>query len=285
MALLKFKPPRINLSGKGGFWKQIGMIIIGTTISLIFTIFAARMTDDIQRKKDRKLSALMVMSNIEAFARIAESYEEYLASTDSITTWLLSQPIEDLERMPENELNALIDQANTFPFLTYDKSAENIFSNNIETWKNMGNVEFIYLVGQCFSTMNSIEQYWNKRINEVNEAILNIKDHPDDYEGSTIPIKILSNNKVRRMMKGTHFMRAWFAQGAATMRVNNRKNMAAIGISEQKVMELTDRLSHAYEESEEVPEFSDFIPAPLHPDSLSSMSEYDSLIKQSKREQ
>ena len=84
------------------------------------------------------------MSNIEAFARIAESYEEYLASTDSITTWLLSQPIEDLERLPENELNALIDQANTFPFFTYDKSAENIFSNNIETWKNMGNVEFIY---------------------------------------------------------------------------------------------------------------------------------------------
>ncbi len=83
------------------------------------------------------------MSNIEAFARIAESYEEYLASTDSITTWLLSQPIEDLERLPENELNALIDQANTFPFFTYDKSAENIFSNNIETWKNMGNVEFI----------------------------------------------------------------------------------------------------------------------------------------------
>ena len=227
----------------------------------------------------------MVMSNIEAFARIADSYEAYLASTDSITTWLLSQPIEDLERLPENELNALIDQANTFPFLTYDKSAENIFSNNIETWKNMGNVEFIYLVGQCFSTMNSIEQYWNKRINEVNETILNIKDHPDDYEGSTIPIKILSNNKVRRMMKGTHFMRAWLAQGAATMRVNNRKNMAAIGISEQKVMELTDRLSHAYEESEEVPEFSDFIPAPLHPDSLSSMSEYDSLLEQSKREQ
>ena len=159
MALLKFKPTRINLSGKGGFWKQIGMIIIGTTISLIFTIFAARMTDDIQRKKDRKLSALMVMSNIEAFARIVDSYEKYLASTDSITTWLLSQPIEDLERLPENELNALIDRANTFPFLTYDKSAENIFSNNIETWKNMGNVEFIYLVGQCFSTMNSIEQY------------------------------------------------------------------------------------------------------------------------------
>ena len=72
----------------------------------------------------------MVMSNIEAFARIAESYEAYLASTDSITTWLLSQPIEDLERLPENELNALIDQANTFPFLTYDKSADNFLQQH-----------------------------------------------------------------------------------------------------------------------------------------------------------
>ena len=284
MALLKFKPPRINLSGKGGFWKQIGMIIIGTTISLIFTIFAARMTDDIQRKKDRKLSALMVMSNIEAFARIVDSYEKYLASTDSITTWLLSQPIEDLERLPENELNALIDRANTFPFLTYDKSAENIFSNNIETWKNMGNVEFIYSVGQCFSAMNSIEQYWNKRINEVNEAVLLIKDHPNDYEGSNVPIKVLNNNKVRRMMKGTHFMRAWFAQGAATMRYNNRKNMKTIGISEQDVMDFTSRMELVFEDAEDAPEFGDFISPPLNPDSLSSLSELDSLVGHVKSE-
>lgn len=284
MDKLKFKPPRIRIDNKLGFWKQIGMIIIGTTISLILTVVATKMSENIQRKKDRKMSALMVMSNIEAFARLLDAYEEHLASSDTITTWLLSRSGEELERMPESELNALLDQANTFPFLTYDKSAENIFSNSIETWKNMGNVEFIYLVGQCFSAMNSIEQYWNKRIKDVNEAVLLIKDHPDDYKGSNVPIKVLNNYKVRRMMKGTHFMRAWFAQGAATMRYNNRKNMKTIGISEQDVLDFTSRMELVFDDTEDAPEFGDFVSPSLNPDSLSSLSELDSLIGKVKRE-
>ena len=52
----------------------------------------------------------------------------------------------------------------------------------------MGNVEFICLVGQCFLAMNSIEQYWSKRLNEVNESVFLIMDHPDNYEGSSVPI-------------------------------------------------------------------------------------------------
>lgn len=36
------KPPKVNVDAKGNsFWKQIGMIVIGTTISLLLTIAAA----------------------------------------------------------------------------------------------------------------------------------------------------------------------------------------------------------------------------------------------------
>lgn len=39
MAKLPIRPPRINVSSlKGSFWKQLGMIILATTISLFFTI-------------------------------------------------------------------------------------------------------------------------------------------------------------------------------------------------------------------------------------------------------
>lgn len=63
------KPPKVNVDAKNNsFWKQIGMIVIGTTISLLLTIAAAKITDNIQRVKDRRLSAMMVMSNIEIFA-------------------------------------------------------------------------------------------------------------------------------------------------------------------------------------------------------------------------
>ena len=60
-----------------------------------------------QRAKDRKLSAMMVLSNIEMFSRLLDEHAEVVASTDSVATWLLSKPIEELELLPEDELNNL----------------------------------------------------------------------------------------------------------------------------------------------------------------------------------
>ena len=277
MVKLNINPPRVNVNTKGGrFWKQIGMIVIGTTISLAFTLIAAQLTENHQRAKDRRLSAMMVMSNIEAFARLTDDYSAYLAPADSVATWLLSKPIEELELMPEEELNSLIDQATSFPFMSHDKSAENIFSNNIETWKNMGNVAFISIAGQCFSTMNSVEEYWNKRVTDLNETVLDIKDHQDKYEGSTVPIKILRLEKVRRSLKGIHYWRAWLSHVAATIRYNNQKNMESIGIEEQKVMDYTHELSLALEDSKNAePDFSDFYFGPLNPDSMTTLHDLD----------
>lgn len=55
MAKLSIKPPRVNINAKGAsFWKQIGMIVIGTTNSLVFTLMAAKLTENRQRTKDRR---------------------------------------------------------------------------------------------------------------------------------------------------------------------------------------------------------------------------------------
>lgn len=272
------RPPKVSVDARKNFWKQIGMIIIGTTISLLLTISAAALMERHQRAKDRKLSAMMVMSNIEVFARLADGYAEYMASADSIATWLLSKPLEELELMPEEELNSLIDQATVTPFLSHDKSAENIFTNNIETWKNMGNVVFINLVGQCFSTMNHVEEYWNKRATDLNGAILDIKDHPDQYEGSSIPMKIIRNDKVRRAMKGIHYWRAWLSHAAATMRFENRHNMEAIGIPEKKVMEYTNDLELGTTNADSAPDFDEFYNGPISPDNLSTMRTLDARL-------
>ena len=141
MARIPISPPKINMAAiKGSFWKQIGMIIIGTTISLLLTILAAQFMEHRYRVKDRRLSAMMVMSNIEVFSRNLEEIAGYMDLTDSTATWLHNKPVEELELLPEEDLSQLLSQASDLLFLTYDKSAENIFSNNIETWKNLGNV-------------------------------------------------------------------------------------------------------------------------------------------------
>ncbi len=46
MAKLPIRPPRINVSSlKGSFWKQLGMIILATTISLFFTILTTQLLE------------------------------------------------------------------------------------------------------------------------------------------------------------------------------------------------------------------------------------------------
>lgn len=269
------KPPKISVDARKNFWKQILMIVVGTTISLLFTISAALLMEKHQRSKDRKLSAMMVMSNIEMFSRSMDSHAEILGEYDSVASWLLSKPVEELELLPEEELDALVDQVTTFFFLSYDKSAENIFSNNIETWKNMGNVRFIDLVGQCFSAMHSIEEFWNNWTTEVNKAVSDISDHPDNYEGVTWAIKCLRNDKIRHHIKRIHSLREWFKYTAAAMRFHNRNNMAAIDIKEQKVMDYTNAREKGKKNEEDAPNPDDFKIAPLEPANLTSMQALD----------
>lgn len=272
------RPPKVNMSTKKDFWKQLGMLILGTTISLILTITAATLMEMHQRAKDRQLSAMMVLSNIELFARYMEMHEDYLASLDSVATWLLSKPVEELDLLPEEELAGLIDQATEFIFVYHDKSAESIFSKNIDTWKNMGNVRFIDNVGSCFAMMNQAEEYWNNWMSDVSNIKIEIKSHPGDYEGSTIPAKLIRSNQVRSKMQGIHAFRAWFLNVAATMRYQNRRNMLAIGIDEQDVMEYTDAREVELNLEEEPPDASMFVVPSICPDSVTSMSEIDAQL-------
>ncbi len=128
-----FRPPKINLPRHGSFWRQLAMIVLGTTISLLFTIIAAQLMENRQRAKDRKLSALMVMGNIEDFANAIDGIVADHQRMDSISTWLLSVPVEDLEQLPEERINDLVVEALGYKLIRFDRAAENIFSNNIET--------------------------------------------------------------------------------------------------------------------------------------------------------
>ena len=62
------------------------MLVLGTTISLLLTITAATLMEKHQRAKDRKLSAMMVLSNIEMFSRMLDEHAEVMVSTDSVAT-------------------------------------------------------------------------------------------------------------------------------------------------------------------------------------------------------
>ncbi len=267
-------PQSIELKKHTGFWKQIGMIIIGTTISLVLTIGASMALELRERANDRRLSALMVMGTIEDFANGIEQIVEKQRRCDSLCAWLLSVPVDELELMPKETLENLMFDALSNSFVSFDKAAENIFSNNLETWKNLGNFQFISNVGDCFTRMHSIEDYWNNRVKEEEKIFDDISGNPEQYPGKYICTKWLRNDNVRQTMVMKHNWICWLHYQAELMRYTNKQNMSVIGISEKELKEFMEEYHKEIVIKEQAPVSDDFYTPNLKPENLYTLEIY-----------
>lgn len=265
-----FRAPKPKVDTKGmPFLKQVGMIVLSTTISLSLTLGVLQFLDTQNKKKDRRLSAMMVMSNIESFARTLEERSEALKETDSIGAWLLALPMESLDTLPEEPLYDMVKQVILTATITieHDHTAENIFSNDINVWKNLGNFAFIDNVGRCFADINFVENYWNGWTDEVETLTDKIYLHPDEYKGKSSGSKLLHNEEIRKRIDNIHERCFWLKYVAAQIRYDNRLNMKAIGISEKEVIEFTDSRIKNHSDSDSQLDPKDYYTAPLTPDS------------------
>ena len=267
-------PQSIEVKKHTGFWKQIGMIIIGTTISLVLTISASMALELKERANDRRLSALMVMGTIEDFANGIEEIVNQQQHCDSLCVWLLSVPVDELELMPKATLEELVIDAVSNSFVSFDKAAENIFSNNIETWKNLGNFQFINNVGDCFTRMHSIEDYWNNRVKEEEKIFDEISGNPGDYPGKYTCTKWVRNPSVRQTMVMKHNWVCWLQYQAEFMRYVNKQNMSVIGITEQELKEFMEEYHKEIVIEEQAPVIDEFYTPHLKPESLNTLGVY-----------
>ncbi|MBO7625147.1 MAG: hypothetical protein J6S82_07600 [Bacteroidales bacterium] len=274
-----FRAPKnkVNTDGKP-FLKQVGMIVLSTTISLALTLGVLQLLDKQSKKNDRRLSALMVMGNIEDFTRGIDAILIRQQRCDSLCTWLLSIPEDELGLIPEKTLMALMSEALSGSMVVFDKAAENIFSNNIETWKNMGNFQFINNAGDCFSRMHNIEDYWNNRLNEEDRHIDEISKNPEQYPGENIPVKWLRDPGVRKQMEMKHNWNCWLRYQAEYLRYMNKKNMNVIGIPQEELIEFMEDIHKEIVIKDTMPNGDDFYTPALKPENLQTLHPYQRLL-------
>lgn len=266
----------------GSTWRELLLTIVGTTISIVLTFGTAGLLDRCQRIEDRKMSAMMVMSNIEKFSRTAKEMSQKIARCDSIGAWMLSLPKDSLDLIPPEEVqNLLLEVMTLVDPLTHDKTAENIFSNSIETWKNMGNFQFIDNVGKCFSEMNANEANWNQWVNEYEATISDVVSQMKPGEHSFT--KLLNDNSFRQKLVDFHVRKAWLEYVAANIRYLNSMNSQLIGIDEDEVMAFTDERSRDILISKEKPKQADFRTDTISFDSLTTLrpviQHFDSILQ------
>ena len=266
------------------WWKDFVVAILATTVSIVLTFGTGKLVERNNQKKERRLTALMVMSSIESFARSIDETTEIWDRLDSVAVWLLRLPIEEVERLGEEPFQDAVNEVFQAPIIRHDQTAETIFSSNIDTWKNMGNFQFVDNVGACFSQMNWIEEKINQDSVEYTEHQARIFNHFSDYPGKTFTEKLLRDELARRQLQMPNSYKAWLAYCSDNLRRMNRKNMKLIGIPEEEVLAFTDARAEVAIEEEAKPVPSDFMKP--HPDkesidaNLDYARQLDSLLKQ-----
>lgn len=214
---------------------------------------------------------MMVLSNVESFIRSMEDQVESLERKDTVATWLLRLSSEQIRKMDQDSLMDYLEEVNKISMLVHDKTAENIFTNNIETWENLGNFGFIDQVGASFTGINWVMSEWDDEIQERSEIFYRITSNPDDFPGDTKAEKYLLDPQVRGSIAHIHSLRHWMEYNVYQFREANRKSMWLVGLTEKEVMDFTDTRMRDEEYGEEVAETElEFVPAPV-PDSLYTM--------------
>ena len=240
---------------------------LATTLSIILTFGTTGLVEYCQRIKDRKMSAIMVLSTIENFSTTVDDLAQNMARCDSIGTWLLSLPQDSLDKIqPEEVKDILNEMLSLVNYMSHDKTAENIFGNSFETWKNMGNrnYRFIESVGASFAQINADENNWNEWVKEYEKTLNAVLSQMQPGEHTLT--KLLNDNGVRQKLESFHVRKYWLDYISAYNHYMNKKNLSIIGLTEKDINAYTEK--RKLEELPDKPQPSDFRSEQLKPDSL-----------------
>ena len=250
-ATRKFKIPQLLRT-----WIRESQFL-ATTLSIILTFGTTGLVEHCQRINDRKMSAIMVLSTIENFSTTVDKMAQDMARL----------PQDSLDKIKPEEVKGILNEMlSLVDYMSHDKTAENIFGNSFETWKNMGNgnYRFIESVGASFARINADESNWNEWVTEYERTINNVLSQMQPGEHTLT--KLLNDNGVRQKLESFHVRKYWLDYISAHNHYLNKKNLSIIGLKEKDIKAYTERRKH--EELPGEPQPSEFRTEQLKPDSL-----------------
>ena len=256
------------------FWKNLLRTVLGTTISMVLTFGTSAFIQHHRKAKDRKMTAMMVMGNIEVFAENLENNANRMGWNDTLAAYLLSIPMDSIDFVNQDTLRYCVNSVTAFYNLSHDKSTENIFSNSIETWKNLGNFEFIENVGNCFASINSMEEIYNEFYGTSDRIRERMIQNLDAYPGNTPVSKMLHDREYRDHLAHIHSQAEYYRYLAAYIRYENAKNMKLMGVSEEEVKNFVEKRNKEKVSNGSAPDQNTFYTPPINSEDLPAFKDW-----------
>jgi len=164
---IKFKMPKFGRKMNGGSMaKELLLTTLATSISIVLTFGTAMWLEHQQKEKNRRQTALMVISDIYVFQCDLQMYYEYFMKWKADIEELKSLSPDSILRLTDEDIERFAVAVEAPMSFTRDKTAENIFTSDISTWRDVGNYQFIRLVGHSYSLIADIEKNFKAKMDE-----------------------------------------------------------------------------------------------------------------------
>ena len=222
------------------FWKQTLSCTLGTVIGIILTFGTSAWIEYREKQETERTAALMVIHNLESFVQDLDLMVKELQTIDEVNTKVLAAK-DHLDTVSEDTLSMFVTGILSHNFNTIDETAETIFSSNIETWKSIGNSEFIELAGNCFSAkrlMVKFQERLEAEKDELSDMFLEkvtYSDHPTESLQETVAT-ILRSSRCRRHIKkqGDFYLRG-MEQGVKVLRMKTDQCKRLMNVTDEEL--------------------------------------------------
>jgi hypothetical protein len=173
---VKFKMPKFgnNLTGKG-WWKELALTFIATTISIVLTFGTAQYFEHKQKVANGRLMAMMVIhdmdNTVETLTKLgseevkmAEMAQYLMANQDRLES-ILADTL-------ENVLSGFVADDSSPLQYRLDESTEKVFLSSQDSWKNIDNATFIDEVQRFYVARHALYDHinsssrWRKPVSE-----------------------------------------------------------------------------------------------------------------------
>jgi hypothetical protein len=220
------------------------------------------------------MTAMMVMGNIETFALHLDQCATHMSWNDTLAAYLLAIPVDTLDFIAPDSLLPYINNVTAYYTLNHDKSAENIFSNSIDTWKNLGNFEFIENAGQCFADINNIKDIYDDFLNTPNRIRERMINNLDAYPGNSLASKVLHNREYCNHLAHIHSQMEYYHYLTAYIRWKNSKNLELMNISEDELKQFIEETNRKQKNGQPIPDQDAFRTPRINPNNLPDIKDW-----------
>ncbi len=225
------------------FWNATWSCTLGSVIGIVITFGTTALIDYSAQKEAERTSAMMVVNNIDRFCnKIADDISR-IEKEDSLAMTIWDYYPERLDEIDEKTLQQFINVLLSRNSNIIDNTAENIFSNNIDTWKNVSNRNFIENAGKCFSA----KRYVLDILKELEEDKRKVWDVYWTEIYFATPDKTLSRQQIVRRIFSSPYLCSFFVKqhtlytsglkaALSALQEHNAKNKQMMGVTNQDLI-------------------------------------------------